>query len=65
MDPTTVRGFNNSLCSENHTEFFGISKGIESGFKLLCIELFHCFGTVAYEDLVSVVMMVVIVMMTA
>ena len=60
MNPTTVVGLNYSFCSDNHTVLIAVNKCIKSSFKVVRTEFFNCFGTVAYKDLICVMVVVMI-----
>ena len=66
VEPSAVVRCNDSLGAKDHAVFFGICEALESRLERVCIEFLCCLCTVAYKDLVGVmVMVVVIVMVTA
>ena len=62
MNPTSVVGFNDSLCSENHTVFITVDKCIKRRLEIVSAELFNRVSTVADEHLICVMMVMIVVM---
>ncbi len=63
VDPASVVGFDDTLCSEYHTEFFCVREAFKRCLELFGIELLRCLCAKAYEHLVGVMVVMTVVMM--
>ena len=65
VDPSAVVGCDNSLCAQNHSVLFGVGEAVKCRAESVGVELLGGFCTVAYEYLVSVMVVSVLVVVTA